>query len=167
VTGRCVPVRSDAPYLIASAVLVTVIDQVSKSLVTASLSPNAPTSRLDLVPGWLAIAYAENRGAAFGLFGAISSLLPLIGIALVIALLVHYCSETRPSLTQTLAMGAIVGGAVGNLIDRLRLGYVIDFISLGPWPNFNVADSAVTVGVLVLVWTWARVGQRHESPRPG
>ena len=159
------PARNDTALLIASAALIAVIDQVTKSIVTAALGPDSSLSRLDLVPGWLAIAYVENRGAAFGLFGGVSSLLPLIGIVLVAALLIHYRSERNPPLTQALAVGAVVGGAVGNLADRLRLGYVVDFISIGPWPNFNIADSAVTVGVLVLIWNWARAGQRHEAPR--
>src|SRR5689334_24537706 len=135
----CVAARSDVALLIASAALVTVTDQVTKSLVSAALGPYATTSRLDLAPGWLAFAYVENRAAAFGLFGAISTLLPFIALALVAALLLHYRYEISPPLTETLAVGAIVGGAVGNLIDRVRLGYVVDFIAVGPWPNFNVA----------------------------
>ena len=158
--------RSDTRLLAASAVAIVCVDQLTKSLVAASLGPFAPASRVDLVGGWLAIEYAENRGAAFGLFGDVSSLLPLIGIAIVVALLVHYASETSPSIVETLAMGAVIGGAIGNLIDRLRLGYVVDFIAAGPWPNFNFADSAVTVGVFLLVWNWVRVDRRHEPARP-
>jgi signal peptidase II len=158
--------RSDTRLLAASAIAIVCVDQLSKSMVASALGASAPTSRLDLIGTWLAIEYAENRGAAFGLFSGISTLLPLIGIALVAALLVHYASEATPPIVETLALGAVIGGAVGNVIDRLRLGFVVDFIAVGPWPNFNVADSAVTVGVLVLIWNWVRVDRRHESPRP-
>jgi signal peptidase II len=161
-----VAARNDKGLLITAATLVVIVDQVTKSIVTATLGPDSQISHLDIAGNWFAIAYVENRGAAFGLFGEVSSLLPLIGIALVVALLVHYRTERNPPRIQVLAVGAVVGGAIGNLIDRLRLGYVVDFISIGPWPNFNVADSAVTVGVLVLIWTWMKVGQRHELTRP-
>jgi signal peptidase II len=162
-----VPARSDAALLAAVAAVIVVVDQVTKAVVSAALGPLAPDSRIDIAGRWLAIEYAENRGAAFGLFGAISSYLPLVGIALVSALLIHFGSESNPSLVETLAVGAITGGAIGNLIDRFRMGFVVDFIAIGAWPNFNVADSAVTVGVLALILNWARQSGRQGSPRPG
>jgi len=160
-----VAARSGTRLLVASAVAIVCVDQITKAFVAAALGPTAPVSHLDLIGDWLAIEYAENRGAAFGLFGNISSILPIIGIALVVGLLIHYASDASPSIVETLAMGAVIGGAIGNVVDRLRLGYVVDFIAVGPWPNFNVADSAVTVGVLLLVWSWVRVDRRHESAR--
>jgi signal peptidase II len=162
-----VPARSDAALLATVAAVVVAVDQVTKAVVSAALGPLAQVSRVDLAGRWLAIEYVENRGAAFGLFGAISSYLPLVGIALVTALLIHFGSESSPSLVETLAVGAITGGAIGNLIDRFRMGFVVDFIAIGPWPNFNVADSAVTVGVLALILNWARQSGRQGSPRPG
>jgi signal peptidase II len=80
----------------------------------------------------------------------------MASIATLAALLTHYLRQERPPLWHTVAIGVIAGGAVGNLIDRVRLGYVIDFLAVGPWPNFNVADSAITVGVLTLIWGWTR-----------
>jgi signal peptidase II len=89
----------------------------------------------------------------------LSGLAPVLAaasIAILVGLVVLYVRQERPPLWHTVAIGAVAGGALGNLFDRLRLGYVIDFVSLGPWPNFNVADSAITVGVLILIWGWTR-----------
>jgi signal peptidase II len=90
------------------------------------------------------------------LFSGVTPVLALASIAILGALLLNYTRQRQPPLWHTLAAGAIAGGAVGNLLDRVRLGYVIDFVSIGLWPNFNVADSAITVGVLVLLWGWLR-----------
>lgn len=113
-------------------------------------------SRHDLVGKWLAIEYAENRGAAFGVLSGLGPLLTLGSVAIVVLLLGQYRRQANPRPWQTVALGLIVGGAAGNLLDRVRLGYVIDFIAVGPWPNFNVADSAISVGVALLFWGWFR-----------
>ena len=94
--------------------------------------------RVEAADGWLALEYTENRGAAFGLLPGIAPVLAVATIAILAALLLHYARQTRPPLWHTLAVGAIAGGALGNLIDRVRLGYVVDFVSVGAWPNFNV-----------------------------
>jgi signal peptidase II len=159
-------VRNDTILLIAVAALVVFLDQITKSIVSSMLGPHASISSVNLAGDWLQLEYAENPGAAFGLFAANSSYLPLIAIAFVVALLVHYSLGSRPARAETIAIGAITGGAVGNLIDRFRLGHVVDFVAVGPWPNFNVADSAVTVGVLVLIWNWVGRREPRESPRP-
>ena len=106
-----------------------------------------------MVDGWLALEYTENRGAAFGL---LSGLVPILAASIDSpywrACSCYYLRQARPALWQTVAIGVIAGGALGNLLDRVRLGHVVDFLSVGPWPNFNVADSAITIGVLVLIW---------------
>jgi signal peptidase II len=76
--------------------------------------------------------------------------------AILTILLLLYLRQARPTHWQTGAIGLISGGALGNLLDRVRLGHVVDFLSLGPWPNFNIADSAITVGVLALIWGLTR-----------
>ena len=107
----------------------------------------------------------ENRGAAFGLFSGLVPILTVASIAILMGLLLHYLrAGTAPALANV-AIGAIAGGALGNLVDRVRLGHVVDFVSVGPWPNFNVADSAITIGVLILIWGWTRPGDgvRHGA----
>jgi signal peptidase II len=160
------PGRNDAVTLVALAVSVAAIDQLTKFLVVSTLGPRRSDSAVDVVDGWLALEYTENRGAAFGLFSGIGPILTGISIAILAVLLWHYLRQTRPPLWQTLAIGAIAGGAFGNLVDRVRLGHVIDFLSVGPWPNFNVADSAITIGALVLIWGLTRSGSELDRVRP-
>ena len=114
---------------------------------------------------WLALEYAENRGAAFGLFGDSGSALAIASLAIIAGLLWQYFRAEQPPLWQSVAVGAILGGAIGNFLDRVRLGYVVDFISVGMWPNFNVADSAISIGVIVLVWGWLWSDRRYLTRR--
>jgi signal peptidase II len=160
------PERSDAIRLVAVATSVAVIDQLTKFLLTSTIDSQRMASRVEIVQGWLALEYTENRGAAFGLFSGLAPILAGVSIAILAALLLHFLRQAQPPLWQTVATGAITGGAIGNLIDRVRLGYVIDFVSVGPWPNFNVADSAITIGVLILVWGMSRQQSGLGIARP-
>ncbi|MGH2613776.1 MAG: signal peptidase II [Thermomicrobiales bacterium] len=150
------PAFRDAVALAAIAALVIAADQLTKAALISALGPAQPASRFELGVSWLALEYAENRGASFGLFQGVAPILAVASIAIVVALLVRYFGTASPPLWSTIGIGAIVGGAIGNLLDRIRLGFVIDFVSVGPWPNFNVADSAITLGVLLLAWGWLR-----------
>jgi signal peptidase II len=143
-------------FLVVAALVVT-LDQLSKLWVRA----NSP--RIELLPGFLDLVHVENYGSAFGLLANQTFLIITIGIAslLFILLFLHYLP---PATTLgTLPIGLILGGAVGNLIDRLRFGYVTDFIdihlqSLFHWPAFNVADAAITVGILTLIYSFYKSG---------
>jgi signal peptidase II len=158
--------RSDVILLVALAASVAAIDQLTKSLIVSAITSGRVAPRVEIVNGWVALEYAENRGAAFGLLSGLAPILTGVSIAILAGLLRHYFRQTRPALWQTLAIGAITGGATGNLIDRVRLGYVIDFLSIGPWPNFNVADSTITVGALALVWGMTRPNPESGMGRP-
>jgi signal peptidase II len=160
------PERSDAAIVVALIATVAVIDQLTKFLVVSMIGPDRWESEVEILDGWLALEYTENRGAAFGLLSGLAPVLTGVSIAILTGLLWHYCRQTRPPLWHTLAIGAIAGGALGNLVDRVRLGHVIDFVSVGPWPNFNVADSAITVGALVLLWGLTRPPSGHGLARP-
>ena len=150
------PARSDTVALVGIATAVVVADQLTKFSLVSTIGPGRLESRVEVVDGWLALEYTENRGAAFGLLSGLAPALAAASIGIVAGLLMHYMRQARPPLWHTLAIGAIAGGALGNLVDRVRLGHVIDFLSVGPWPNFNIADSAITVGVLILIWGWTR-----------
>ncbi len=96
----------------------------------------------------------HNDGIVFGIFsGALSSwvtiLFVLAALAAVIAIFLRYLRQ--PTLLARIVLGCIIGGAAGNLIDRFRLGHVVDFVDLGWWPVFNLADSAINVSMVVLV----------------
>jgi len=145
------------------AAIVLVVDQLSKALVLTFLAPGAPHAEVVIVPGLLRLYYVENTGAAFGLFQGKNPLLAFLAFGVVVALVVWFRELVRFWL-GSLALGLQLGGAVGNLIDRFRHGFVVDFIDFSFWPTFNVADSAITIGVLMLLYVLLRQGQL-ESPR--
>ena len=150
------PVRSNTVALVGIGAAVAVIDQLTKSLIVSAIGPGQSETRFEVVDSWLALEYTQNRGAAFGVLSGLVPVLAVGSLAVLTGLLVIYMRQTKPAFWQTVAIGLISGGALGNLIDRVRLGHVVDFVSVGPWPNFNFADSAITVGVLVLFWGLAR-----------
>jgi signal peptidase II len=131
----------------ALTVAVVAADQASKALVRANVDLG---SRDGVFPG-IEIVHVRNRGVAFGLFSDGGLVLVVIGVAAVAALLAFFVTHSRRPLVW-LPTGLLLGGAAGNLIDRLRDGYVTDFIDLPFWPAFNLADSCITIGVLSLLY---------------
>lgn len=139
--------RLTAFFLVAAAVLVA--DQWSKAFMTAFLLHSGRRS-VPVFTDYIRLTYTENRGAAFGLLQDQTSLFIVVGVVViaVIAASYRYIHGTSPVLN--VALGLQMGGALGNLLDRIRYGYVVDFIDLTVWPVFNVADSAIVVGVLLM-----------------
>jgi signal peptidase II len=138
--------------------VVVVLDQFVKSVVLSYL---APGTHVDVVKGFAALTLVMNPGLAFGLLGGVPigwrwivALLSLIALAV----LARVALRVLPGggWIDHIAVGLIFGGAVGNLIDRVRFGAVVDFVDLHAkgyhWPAFNVADSAITVGVVLLAF---------------
>jgi signal peptidase II len=151
-----------------AAVLIA-LDQLVKAVVLARLPPGV---HVEVTP-WLSLTLVMNRGLAFGILGGVP---PgwrwMVGVLSVAALVVLARVALKILPTHgwpgTVAVGLIFGGAVGNLIDRLRWGAVVDFIDVHwrgyHWPAFNVADSAITVGVALLA---LRLMARQPVPSPG
>ena len=142
--------------VVAIAVVIVVFDQIVKIIALDRLTPGIP---VDVVPGLIALTLVRNPGLAFGLLADIPAgwrwvvgLLSLL--ALVVLLRVALRVLPRGGWRGQTAIGLIFGGAVGNLIDRTRFGSVVDFVDVyfqgWHWPAFNVADSAITVGVALL-----------------
>ena len=134
--------------------LIAVADQLSKAWVRTNLAEGQ--SLFDI--GFLRVTHVHNTGAAFGLFQDQSfalTIVALVGITvlLVYALVIHRYFPWLNSMLGRSALGLILGGTVGNLIDRFRFGYVTDFIDFGIWPAFNIADSAVTIGVIIFAYS--------------
>ena len=98
------------------------------------------------------LTYVENRGSAFGLFQNQTLFFIVIGVLVVAGILIGQRFIPAHRTTLAICLGMLLGGATGNLIDRVRFGHVFDFIDLTWWPVFNVADSAIVVGVLILVY---------------
>jgi signal peptidase II len=151
-----VPARSDTVALVGIATTVAVIDQLAKLLIVAAIGPGRLEPRVEVVDGWLALEYTQNRGAAFGMLSGLAPILVAASFAILMGLVLLYMRQVTPGVWLTVAIGLTSGGALGNLFDRVRFGHVVDFLSIGPWPNFNIADSAITVGVLILVWGLTR-----------
>lgn len=142
--------------LLGLAFLVVAVDQVTKALVVHSLSHGRVIS---LFGGLVRLDYTVNSGAAFGILRARGLLFILVAVVVSVFIIVSYRRVVTSPLAVRLGLGLILGGAVGNLIDRIRLGYVVDFIDLGWWPVFNLADSSIVVGVVLLA-LFALLGER-------
>jgi signal peptidase II len=144
------------------AALVVVLDQLTKRAVVASFMPDESRT---VVPHGLWLTYVQNHRGAFGLFGAHPLLLAAIAVGVVLLFYFWYRQEGATPLTHV-AFGCILGGAVGNIIDRMRFGYVVDFIDLRWWPVFNVADSAITIGVALLLVRMLFHDRRRSAATP-
>jgi signal peptidase II len=158
---------------ILTAVLVVVIDQWTKAWVVDNLSPSFYGPQLHLVGDYLILYYIKNNGAAFSLFANSIILVLLIAIAICVVAYLYVRNINTDSLWYKLIFGLIIGGALSNLIDRVRHGgYVVDFVSFNiPQLNFhfaifNVADAAISVGVVLLFLTllFGSVFKTNASP---
>jgi signal peptidase II len=148
--------------LAAIAALVVALDQWTKAEILAGLGPGAATHRVQMGPPWLALEYAENRGVAFGLLGSTPWLAATMA-AVIAAGITWYVARRPPGAVLLLGAALTIGGAIGNLLDRARHGFVVDFVAIGAWPNFNVADAAICGGVLLLALEMALQGPTSES----
>src|SRR5215467_2981470 len=133
------------------AAAVVVADQITKRLADGRLRDQRSVPIVDDI---LRLTYVENRGAAFGLLQDQTTFFVLVGILVIGVIAASYRYLPRSGFLLHLALGLQLGGAIGNLIDRVRQGYVVDFVDFGYranwWPVFNVADSAIVVGVALL-----------------
>jgi signal peptidase II len=149
----------------AVAVLVFVLDRITKIAVDSSLAVGAS---VDVVGQWVRIRHVTNNGAAFGLLPERTTLLSILSVLAVVAIVFYYRRLAAHSRLIAATLGMQLGGAFGNLVDRVGQGYVVDFIDVGIpdgprfW-SFNVADSSIVVGIIavtVLLW-W----QERQQPR--
>ena len=133
------------------AVVIVAADQFTKHWISSTLPLGESLPEF----GCLSIVHVQNTGSAFGLFADQSVILSIVAIIGIIVVLLFYRYLSTYGILGTLSLGLILGGAVGNQIDRIRLGHVTDFILVRLWnhvywPAFNVADSAITVGAIIL-----------------
>ena len=135
------------------AVIILVADQLSKTAIRSLLDPGQSIPET----GFIRFTHVQNTGAAFGIFYGytfILSIFSLIGISIMLYY-AFYLHKRYPLLNSKLGavvLGLVMGGTTGNLVDRLRLGYVTDFIDIGPWPMFNIADSCINVGIIIFAF---------------
>ena len=143
-----------------AAAAVIALDQISKAIIRSSLERGESWPD----PDWpVRIRYVTNTGAAFGILQDQTAFLiatTFVGLA---AIYLYYRYPPFDHIVAPIAIGMMLGGAVGNLTDRLRLGRVTDFIDFRFWPSFNVADSSITVGIIVLLIGYA-IFAEHRPP---
>jgi signal peptidase II len=156
--------RSITLALYATAVVVYALDRVTKLWVEAALASRAP---IEIVPGVLSFNYTTNSGGAFGLGRSAPWL--FAGATVLVSVVIVSVSFRLDRRPLALALGLILGGALGNLTDRILngpglSGYVIDFIDLQVWPVFNLADASIVVGAILLALSSARREEPEGTP---
>lgn len=133
------------------ALVLVLLDQMTKRWVVYALGPIPESRQIFLVGDWFSLIYIQNTGIAFGFFQNMSGFFTIV--ALLIAAGVVYAYRfylpNRSPWVQV-CTGLILGGALGNVRDRIQLNHVVDFIKVGWWPTFNLADSGISVGVVLL-----------------
>jgi len=152
-----------AVVFLLTGLFIAAADQLSKLWIRTALPEGHVFFRL----GFFQIIHIQNTGAAFGLFRDKTLILTIIAAVAIVALLIYGLVVHRrfpffDGLLSRLSLGLVMGGTAGNLIDRIRLGYVTDFIDFIYWPAFNVADAAITTGVILLAYSLLRPSRAKE-----
>lgn len=156
------PARPRWVTFLGLAGLIVATDQVTKAWLTSFL---APGQAVEVVGDWVRLVHSQNSGGLFGLFHGQALPFGLVSLV-VVGLIVLYHGRTTPNRYVSITLGLLLGGALGNLIDRLRLGYVVDFVDAGlgdlRWYTFNVADTAISVSIVLLLVAslWPAVARR-------
>jgi signal peptidase II len=150
---------------LALAAVVVVLDQLTKAWLTSFL---APGESVDVIGDLVRLVHGQNNGGLFGLFRGQALPFALVSLV-VVGLIVAYHARAGRSTYLSITLGLLLGGALGNLIDRLRLGYVVDFVDAGlgdlRWYTFNVADAAISFAILLLLAAsiWPSVARRASG----
>jgi len=149
--------------LLGVAIVVLALDQVTKAWVLNSLAEGGWWSPLPGLWRVFRITHITNSGAAFGIFPNQGNFFVLIAIVVALVIVLYYRYLPSGSWLIRLSLGLQLGGAIGNLLDRLRYGHVVDFVDIGFWPIFNVADLAIVTGVGILAyWLWREDGSTRD-----
>ncbi len=137
-----------------TALLIVFFDQLTKFLITKNLKIS---QSLPIVNNIFHLTFVKNTGAGFGILKGYNVFLILISLIVIGVIFYYFRKIGDKEYFLQLIVGFILGGTIGNLIDRIRLGYVIDFLDFRIWPVFNVADSFVTVGIIgLMIYLWKK-----------
>jgi signal peptidase II len=135
-------------YAASAAALVIIADRLAKSLVLERLYDG---QSVEVIPKVFHLTLVFNTGAAFGILKGSNGLFTAASVAVIAFIMIYVAAGRRKDAVMNCALGLILGGAAGNLIDRIMFGSIIDFLDLRVWPVFNVADSAITAGSALIV----------------
>lgn len=148
------------PTIIGIGSIIFALDQASKFLVVQHIPLWESFSLLPGLDRLIKFTYIRNTGAAFGMFPQLGNAFTLIALIVIAGIILFHHHLPTGNLWIRLSLGLQLGGALGNLIDRLLRGYVVDFVDIGFWPIFNVADMSIILGVCILAYhLWD-----HEPP---
>ena len=156
--------RARWPIFFGLAAVVFVADQISKAWLVSFL---APGQRVDVLGDYVRLVHSQNNGALFGLFRDQAIVFAIVSVGVVGAIIWFHSSSGRNTLLSV-ALGLLLGGALGNMADRFRIGYVVDFVDLGigtlRWYTFNVADAAISGAILLLLLSTFVVDRARPTP---
>ena len=163
-TSERAPLRERA-ILIIVAIVVIFLDQLSKWLVETNLAIGESWAPSEVLAPLFQVVHTFNTGAAFGLFAGGGLIFAVVAVVVSIAILIFNHRLEGDNMWLRVALGLQLGGALGNFIDRMRIGHVTDFVDLGPWPFlFNVADLAVVTGAIMLaIIVWQESREEHKQ----
>jgi signal peptidase II len=147
--------------LVAVAVAAVVADQVTKHIVTSTLALDESVP----VAGPLSIHHVQNSGIAFGLFSSATAVVTVLTGVAVVWMVVFFARSGARHPVLPAALGLLIGGSLSNLVDRIRLHHVTDFIDLRWWPAFNLADSFIVIGVAILLGALVAADRAPRPPR--
>lgn len=137
-------------WLVGLALVVIVIDQLTKAYVVAHLDYHRSWVPIRAIEPLFRFTHVHNTGAAFGLFQQGGSVFLIIAAVVSVIIVFYYQQVPAGAWLVRIALSMQLGGALGNVVDRVRLGYVVDFFDVSIWPVFNVADSCIVIGVVLL-----------------
>ena len=152
-------------YFLLTGVVVLILDQVTKYLVTIKV---AEGTSLEFIPGFLYFTNIKNTGAAFGMFQSYTKLLTIISLVAILLIIILKVMLSLDFVFYNISLGFILGGALGNLVDRYFIGEVTDFISFSFFPPvFNVADSFIVIGfsliIILILREYLKQGKKQRS----
>ncbi|NMC45865.1 MAG: signal peptidase II [Chloroflexi bacterium] len=151
-------------FLLILAGVIIILDQYTKNLVRANLNYGEVWTPWEWLMPYARVVHWYNTGVAFGMFQGMGLLFTFLPLVVVILILIFYSRLAGENWWLRVAIGLELGGAIGNLIDRIMIGHVTDFISVGNFAVFNVADASITVGVAVmLIALWQE--EKKNSPK--
>lgn len=153
-------------FLLPISLILIVLDQWTKNLIRANLVTNEFWMPVEWLAPYVRLVNWHNTGAAFGIFQGMNTVFMVLAFVIITLILIYFPSIPEEDFFFRLALSLQMAGAAGNLIDRLYRGYVTDFISVGRFPVFNVADSCITMGVVVLlIGMWIEERKTEDEPR--
>lgn len=152
---------SSEVVFVISALSVIIIDQVSKHFISTGLTLGQKIPE----EGFFQITRCNNTGGVFGVFADQAFLITIIAVVGIIAILVYSRYPAFNGVLVRISLGLILGGAIGNLIDRIRFGWVTDFIDIGGWPVFNLGDSAIVIGVILILYHFIFRARKIEAQK--